>query len=477
VLEAAVVTSITKSSPLDPPYVFVLVHGTFAPTAEWAQLSTSALRTALKAEFENQGVSFEPFVWRGMFSSFLNNAHRYRLRGAKALRAKLIQLRQENPDAQIFVIAHSHGGHVALYATRDTEASDVVSGIVCMATPFFVVRSDDGVLSSVESWLGLLHGLFLFGGAMLIPVSVLFAVMWVAFQVLPRLNHYVEMAFSPLFTIVGLIFALGANYLLVLVFPYIIYAIRLITAAGQRSSEKGLRAILPPDKPVFCLLALGDEFRILFRVCERLMRAAKHRFVTILLLVFGFAAVCGCQWWIVKSLRGEWAESLRNGEWTAPVIVAGGVLLSFMGLVALVTVSLLTLRMITDRLLTRLQIVIYGRENFPEMLFSDIEATPLPYGHDRICSETLNLNKLHTAKSYTMKGKSWIRHCEIYLNDESVEDIVTWVRATAALERLKCDDCVSLQAADVPDVKKPSPPSIDWSILSERRPNTSRNNI
>lgn len=235
----------TEKTKPRPSYIFVLVHGTFAPSAEWAQLPSSCLRAALENEFGSQGVLFEPFVWRGLFSSFLNNAHRYRLRGAKVLRAKLIQLRQENPYAKIFVIAHSHGGNVALYATRDKEAANAVSGIICMATPFFVVRSDDGVLSSVESWLGLLQGIFLFGGAMLIPLSVLFAVIWIAVQVLPHLNHYVEMVFSPLATIIGLILALAANYFFILVFPFIMYAVRRITATGQRSSENSLRAVLP----------------------------------------------------------------------------------------------------------------------------------------------------------------------------------------------------------------------------------------
>jgi hypothetical protein len=474
--KAAVATTNTiDKTKLQPVYIFVLVHGTFAPSAEWAQLPSSRLRTVLASEFRDEGASFEPFVWRGMFSSFLNNAHRYRLRGAKALRAKLIKLRHDNPAAKIFVIAHSHGGNVALYASRE-KGAEVISGIICMATPFFVVRSDDGVLSSVEGWLDFLQGIFLLGGAMLVPVSVFFAVIWLATQVLPRPNHYVEIVVGPPVTIGGMLLALAVNCFLIFVFPYVMYAIRRITATGQRSSEKSLRAILPPDKPVFCLLALGDEFRTLFRICEKVMRAVKHRSVTVALFVLGTATVCACQWWVVKGLRGVWAESIASGNWVAPVAVAGGALFSFMALVALVCVSLWTLRTIVDRLLARLQAIIYGRENFPEMLFTNIEATPLPYGHDNICSETLALNKLHTAKPYTMKGESWLRHCEIYRNGDSIEDIVAWVKAAAALEGSKCDDCISL-ASDMPDLREPPPPSFDWSVLTESGPKTSRYTI
>jgi hypothetical protein len=471
-----VTTNAIQKTKAQPVYIFVLVHGTFAPFADWAQLPGSRLRTALEAEFGDEGASFEPFIWRGMFSSFLNNAHRYRLRGAEALRDKLIKLRYDSPAAKIFVIAHSHGGNVALYATR-AKGAEPISGIVCMATPFFVVRSDDGVLSSVEGWLGFLQGAFLFGGAIIIGLSVFFAVIWLAMQVLPHLNHYVEVVLGPLVTIVGLLLALGGDCFLTFAFPYITYVVERIAARGQRSSEKSLRAILPPNRPVFCLLALGDEFRTVFRFCERLMRAVKHRSVTTALLALGTATVCACQWWVVRALRGIWAESIASGEWLPPVVVMGGELLSFMALVVLVSLSLWTLRTIADRLLTRLQAIIYGRENFPEMLFTNIEATPLPYGHDNICSETLALNKLHTAKPYTMKGISWLRHCEIYLNKESIEDIVAWVKATATLEGSKCDDCISLEASNMRDAKQPPAPSFDWSIFTESGSKTSRYTI
>jgi pimeloyl-ACP methyl ester carboxylesterase len=471
-----VTTNIVENTKRRPAYVFVLVHGTFAPTADWAQLPGSELRTALQVEFSKEGALFEPFVWRGLFSSFLNNAHRYRLRGAKALRNRLIQLRQDHPTAKIFVIAHSHGGNVALYATREKGAG-AISGVICMATPFFVVRSDDGIRSSVEGWLGFLQGIFFLGGAMLVPVSVFFAVIWLAAELLPRLNHYVEIVVSPVVTIVGMLIALAVNCFLSFIFPYLIYAIGRITATGQRSSEKSLRAILPPDKPVFCLLALGDEFRTAFRICAKAMRVMKHRSVTIALLVIGAATVCACQWWVIKSVRNTWAESIASGNWMAPMAVAGGVLLSFMAIVALVCVSLWTFRTIVDRLLAHLQAIIYGRENFPEMLFTNIEATPLPYGHDKICSETLALNKLHIAKPYTMNGKSWLRHCEIYLNKNSIEDIVAWIKATAALEGVKCDYCVSLEASNIPAVEQTQPPFFDWTILAESRPKTSRYTI
>lgn len=416
-----------------------------------------------------------PFVWRGFLSSFLNNAHRYRLRGAKALRSKLLEVRQDNPCARIFVISHSHGGNISLYAMRDEALTQLVTGIICMATPFFVVRSDDGVQRSAEGWLGFLRGIFMFGGAMMVPLAVVFSLVWVALQVLPHVNHYVQTVMSPLLTIAGLALALGANYLLIYLFPLAGNVARHLAREGQRSSEQSLRAILPPHKPVLCLLASGDEFRTLFGICSDVTEAIKHRYVSVALFVIGVVVVCACQWWIVRSVRGIWEESLHSGDITAPAVVIGGVFASFTLLVALVALSLTTFRTLADRLLTRLRTLLYGWETFPEMLFSNIEATPLPYGHGDICSADLHLERLHSAKAYTMEGKSWLHHCEIYLNKSALEDIITWVKATTASEELKCEDCVALAAPKTS--KTDQSPTMESPLISEFGPRTSRYNI
>jgi hypothetical protein len=416
-----------------------------------------------------------PFVWRGFLSSFLNNAHRYRLRGAEALRIKLLQVRQTNPGASIFVISHSHGGNVSLYAMRDEAVAQSVTGIICMATPFFVVRPDDGFQGSVEDWLGFLRGIFMFGGAMMVPLAVVVSVVWLALQVLPHVNQYVQTVISPLFTIAGLAWALAANYLLIYLFPLAENVVRHLAREGQRTSEQSLRAILPPYKPVLCLLASGDEFRTLFGICSNVMKAIKHRYVSVGLFVIGVVVICACQWWIVRSVRGIWQESLHSGDITAPVVVIGGVFASFTLLVALVALSLTSFRTLADRLLTRLRTLLYGWETFPEMLFSNIDATPLPYGHGDICSEDLHPERLHSAKPYTMEGKSWLHHCEIYLNKGALEDIITWVKATTASEELKCEDCVALGARKIS--KTDQPPTVELRLISEFGPRTSRHNI
>lgn len=427
-------------------YVFVLCHGTFAPGAEWVHKPKSALRAALKTGLADHLVIFKPFVWRGLLCSFLNNAHRYRVRGGKNLRTKLLKLRRKHPGAELYIIAHSHGGNVTLYAMQDQAVAAAVTGVICMATPFFVVRSDDGVQAAAEGWLGLLEGTFVLGGAFVVPLAVFASVIWLAVQILPLLNHYVGLVVGPVFTIVGLILAAFVNPLLVAAFPILKSALGNLGNTAQRDAEQRLQATLPPGKPVFCLLAAGDEFRSLFGACATAMGAIRHRYVTAALFLTGVLAVCAGQYWVVHALRGITAEALKTGEIMAILVVIGGFLLSLTVLMALVSIMLMTLHTLADRVATRLRTLLYGWERFPEMLFSNIEATPLPRGHDKICTEELAVKALHSARSYRIARKAWPKHCQIYLDPNALGDIVAWVRAQSVRNGSECQACLSLAA-------------------------------
>ena len=71
---------------------------------------------------------FEAFEWSG------SNSIEARRKAAAALRQHLANARWRRPEAQHFVVAHSHGGNVALESIEDQP----VSGLVTLATPFFV---------------------------------------------------------------------------------------------------------------------------------------------------------------------------------------------------------------------------------------------------------------------------------------------------------------------------------------------------
>jgi len=122
----------------------LLVNGTFAPRAVWAQES-SRLVKKLRSSF---GVELQVrrFHWSG------DNSHRARVKAGGKLGRFILRLRSEIAVGPIFIIGHSHGGNVAGYALRDKQAAESVSGVVFMATPFIEIERRD--LSAAVKLLG-----------------------------------------------------------------------------------------------------------------------------------------------------------------------------------------------------------------------------------------------------------------------------------------------------------------------------------
>ena len=186
------------------------------------------------------------------------------------------------------------------------------------------------------------------------------------------------------------------------------------------------------------------------------MGAIRHRYVTAALFITGAIAVCAGQYWIVHAMRSIAAKALNTREIMSILVVVGGFLLSLTLLAALVSIALMTARTIGDRVLTRLRTLLYGWDRFPDMLFSNIEATPLPCGHEKICSDELAVAELHTARSYEMEKKAWPKHCQIYKDCTALSDIVEWVKARPARKGSQCQACLSL-ATEAENRKKYAP--------------------
>ena len=120
--------------------VVTLVHGTFGRLpggdAPWVR-DGSLLRQSLTEEL-GPDTTFLPFRWSGM------NWPSARYRAADRLREHLRDTAARHPDLGHYVIAHSHGGNVALYALRDAAADerpgDLPAGVVCLSTPFIAAQ-------------------------------------------------------------------------------------------------------------------------------------------------------------------------------------------------------------------------------------------------------------------------------------------------------------------------------------------------
>lgn len=111
-----------------PVDTFILVHGTFASDAAWVK-EDSPLCTALKAAFPESTI--ETFGWGG------DNLQLVREREALRLRTRLLALAGDpEQPSRVAVIAHSHGGNLAIDAIRYEAPIPGLRCIVCLATPF-----------------------------------------------------------------------------------------------------------------------------------------------------------------------------------------------------------------------------------------------------------------------------------------------------------------------------------------------------
>jgi hypothetical protein len=111
--------------------VVTLVHGTFAADAQWTK-SDSKLRRELRDLF-GEHAAYYRHQWSG------HNSFRARHVAATALSAALKRYTCSFPRALLFIIAHSHGGNVALKALTP-EIMPSVGGVVCLATPVLTAR-------------------------------------------------------------------------------------------------------------------------------------------------------------------------------------------------------------------------------------------------------------------------------------------------------------------------------------------------
>lgn len=122
-----------------------LVHGTFARGAGWTQ-DGSRLADALRSKLGSP-VEIERCEWSG------GNSAAARAQGAALLADRLRAQGDKAPNERRFIVAHSHGGNVAMYALRDPEVAGLVDGVVTMATPFLVAHRRDLGPKGVENML------------------------------------------------------------------------------------------------------------------------------------------------------------------------------------------------------------------------------------------------------------------------------------------------------------------------------------
>jgi hypothetical protein len=147
-------------APMGPKFVVTLVHGTFATDAPWMK-PDSPLRKRLQARFGDD-IHFEPFNWYPA-----DNSIDARWVAAGRLSSHLEQVKHDYPDAAQYIIAHSHGGNIALdganqymsehawpniRGTFDAyETYKQLDKVACDGASFIATRDDPGVCPG-ENW-------------------------------------------------------------------------------------------------------------------------------------------------------------------------------------------------------------------------------------------------------------------------------------------------------------------------------------
>ena len=155
-------------------FVLTLVHGTWgrgflcpSGDAPWTS-DTSALCGALRDGIAPD-LAFRRFRWSG------RNSHTARFKAARELCDYLQDGLDRWPKAAHFVIAHSHGGNVALSALATSNLRGKVAGVVCLATPFLAAQERD---IGQDPWRTLAGALLVLVLALLWLMNVLLPTSW-----------------------------------------------------------------------------------------------------------------------------------------------------------------------------------------------------------------------------------------------------------------------------------------------------------
>jgi len=149
---------------MQPNYIVTLVHGTWARGAAWTQPHSVLCKTLRK--HLNSSVEIHCFEWSG------RNSHVSRLRVAEELEAHLRNLIAAYPKARHFVIGHSHGGNIALYALRNVALQQKMNGVVCLSTPFLSFKPRNIGRFGTASMETFLVSFIFFPGAILLWINI-----------------------------------------------------------------------------------------------------------------------------------------------------------------------------------------------------------------------------------------------------------------------------------------------------------------
>lgn len=149
-----------------PRAIVWLVHGTFAEKAPWT-MPGHMFHMGLSTRFPD--IAIRRFEWSGKNDVYAREM------AAQDLVKHVKGLARLHPGKPQYVIAHSHGGNIALMTSHRLGATAGLAGLACISTPFILARLQDRKLWTIKN---LTDAFFALAIAIVIPIVLLSGGSW-----------------------------------------------------------------------------------------------------------------------------------------------------------------------------------------------------------------------------------------------------------------------------------------------------------
>jgi pimeloyl-ACP methyl ester carboxylesterase len=351
-----------------PEVVLHLIHGTWSDGGGWVKKGTP-FRDFLEKQFGDE-VRINTIAW----SSHNDDADR------RKAKVKIIEdvKNAVAPGVQQFLIGHSHGGNVAVYAAADPEISQLLRGVVCLNTPFICTMPREFIFR----WIMFIFCLS-FG-----PISLL-------------TDHLLQLAAGPsndlirlVVTVVVVSFGLGT----------IVTLLKPLAAKARRAAK---RFEFPRADTVDVLaLASGEDEALsglgLLENIASLFRLLQHPIVVVLVAIATLPLMAAHL--LPSPIVPGWNAWAVSECWTYA--------LGYMLLLGL-------LEALASAACWRIGLGLSWRE-FPmgSALLIRVALSPVPLNFGRVELRCLEL-----------EGKSILAHCRIYDDREAQAKVTSWIAA------------------------------------------------
>ncbi|HKQ30399.1 MAG TPA: alpha/beta hydrolase [Burkholderiales bacterium] len=359
-------------TPNNNTVVLHLIHGTWSDGREWVK-EGSPFRQFLETKF-GANLRVNSISWSGRNL----DADRRRAKADVAQAVKRFQI----SGARQFLVGHSHGGNVAVYAASDAEISGLLCGVVCLSTPFISILPREFIRRAIA-----FAALLAFG-----PLCL--AVDWLWQAAFGQSNGPVRLAI----TIVSVLLA-GRFYT------------PLTRWLAKRSRQAGDQSRLPRADSVKVLALTSGEDEALSGLALLESISSAFRLLQHPVVVLIAAAVCMILLGVTDVLRSPLipgSESWIVSEaWT---YVTLGVFVFAL------------LEAVATMVCWRIGLGLAWRDfPFGSSFFSRAMLTPVPLNFSRVEFRSLELN-----------GTSLLAHCRIYTDDVSQTAVASWIEKQTA---------------------------------------------